>query len=203
MKNIRKIVALLAAALMLFSVMPLSAFAATGINANEQAVLDKLSTSAVIGGNGWSFTIPQEYVNSAKNYFAGDCDMTEEEKTTILSYIDTGMAVIKEEADSQKFAGKEYSLSKMGEEARSKVLSLGQSACAEVDLSLTYIPTSNQVVVTPIGSNTPVFESAPVIKTTGQDFALTAGLIAVAVVAVMALGSAVMFGVSKKNGLLV
>lgn len=197
----KKLVAILFV-LAIIAVLPLTAFAATGINANEQAVLDKLESSAVIGENGWSFTIPQAYVNSAKNYFAGDCDMTAEEKTAILSYIESGMAIVKKEADAQKFDGKEYSLSKMGDAARSEVLKLGQSACAEVDLSLTYVPTSNQVVVTPVGSNTPVFESAPVVKTTGQDFALTAGLIGAVVVAVMALGSAVMFGVSKKNGLL-
>lgn len=189
--------------LAMIAVLPLSAFAATGINANEQAVLDKLESSAVIGANGWTFAIPQAYVNSAKNYFAGDCDMTETEKDAILACIDSGMAIIKKEADAQKFDGKEYSLSKMGDAARAEVLELGQKACAEIDLSLTYVPASNQVVITPVGSTTPVFESAPVIKTTGQDFAVTAGLIAVAVVAVMALGSAVMFGVSKKNGLLV
>ena len=189
--------------LAMIAVLPLSAFAATGINANEQAVLDKLDSSAVIGANGWTFSIPQEYVNSAKNYFAGDCDMTEAEKDAILAYIDSGMAIVKKEADAQKFSGKEYSLSKLGDAARSEVLKLGQSACAEIDLTLTYVPTSNQVVITPAGSNTPVFESAPVIKTTGQDFAVTAGMIAVAVVAVIALGSAVMLGVSKKNGLLV
>jgi len=189
--------------LAMIAVLPLSAFAATGINANEQAVLDKLDSSAVIGASGWTFSIPQEYVNSAKNYFAGDCDMTEAEKDAILAYIDSGMAIVKKEADAQKFSGKEYSLSKLGDAARSEVLKLGQSACAEIDLTLTYVPTSNQVVITPAGGNTPVFESAPVIKTTGQDFAVTAGMIAVAVVAVIALGSAVMLGVSKKNGLLV
>lgn len=189
--------------LAMIAVLPLSAFAATGINANEQAVLDKLESSSVMGANGWTFAIPQAYVNSAKNYFAGDCDMTEAEKNAILSYIDSGMAIVKKEADAQKFDGKVYSLSKMSDAARTEVLELGQKACAEVDLSLTYVPTSNQVVITSVGSSTPVFESAPVIKTTGQDFALNAGMIVVAVVAVIALGSAVMFGVSKKNGLLV
>lgn len=188
-------------ALALLVVLPLNAFAATGINANEQAVLDKLSTSDIIGANGWHFSIPQEYVNSAKNYFAGDCDMTEAERDAILAYIDKGMEIVKKEADSQNFTGKEYHLSKMGAAARDEVLDLGQKACAEVELKLTYIPASNQVVITPVGSTTPVFESAPVIKTTGQDFAMTAGVVAAIVITMMVLGTAVMFVVSKKNKL--
>lgn len=198
----KKLVAILFV-LAIIAVLPLTAFAATGINANEQAILDALASGVVVGEDGRTFTIPQEYINSAKNYFAGDCDMTAEEKTAVLSYVNAGAAVVKKAAEELKVEGKEFSLSKLDEAARAEILSLGQSACAEVDLVLTYAPTTNQVVVTPVGSNTPVFESAPVIKTTGQDFALTAGLIAVAVVAVITLGSAVMFGVSKKNGLLV
>lgn len=187
--------------LTLLVVLPLNAFAATGINANEQAVLDKLSTSEIIGENGWHFSIPQEYINSAKNYFTGDCDMTEAERDAILSYINSGMSIIKKEADSQNFKGAEYHLSKMSASARDEVLALGQKACAEVELKLTYIPASNQVVITPMGSNTPVFESAPVIKTTGQEFALNAGTIAAVIVTMMAIGTVAMFVVSKKNNL--
>lgn len=187
--------------LALLVVLPLNAFAATGINANEQTVLDKLSTSEIIGESGWHFSIPQEYINSAKNYFAGDCDMTEAERDAILSYISSGMSIVKKEADSQDFKGTEYHLSKMSASARDEVLALGKKACAEVELKLTYIPASNQVVITPMENNTPVFESAPVIKTTGQEFALNAGTIAAVIVTMMAIGTVAMFVVSKKNNL--
>ena len=187
--------------LTLVAMLPLSAFAATGINANEQAVLDLLETSHVIGGNGWDFSIPQEYINTAKNYFAGDCDMTEAEKDAIIGYIKTGMDVVKEQANKQDFDGDAYNLAKMDAEAREEVLTLGQKACAEIDLNLVYLPKENDVVITPVGSNTPVFESTPVVKTTGETFTMSAGVVAAIVVVALVMGSAVMFGISKKNGL--
>ena len=198
----KKLVAILFV-LALIAMLPLSAFAATGINEYEQAVLDKLDSSKVMGASGWGFEVPQEYINSAKNYFAGDCNMTAAEKDKILSYIDQGMAIVKKEADAQKFSGTEYNLSKMGEAARDEVLSLGRKACAEIDLTLTYSPTSKQVTITPVDSKTPVFESSPVVKTTGQDFPVDAAVIGAAIAVVVVMGTAVMFAVSKKNGLLV
>ena len=185
----------------LIAMLPLNAFAATGINANEQAVLDLLENSHVIGENCWDFSLPQEYVNTAKNYFAGDCDMTAAEKDAIIAYIEQGKAIVKKEADSQKFDGTQYNLAKMSEKAREEVLALGQKACAEVDLKLTYIPKDNDVVITPVGSNTPVFESAPVVKTTGEIFTVNAGVVAAVIAVALVMGTAVMFGISKKNGL--
>lgn len=198
----KKLVAILFV-LTLIAMLPLNAFAATGINANEQAVLDLLKSSHVIGANGWDFSIPQEYVNTAENYFAGDCDMTVEEKDAIIAYIEQGKTIIKKEADSQNHKGTEYHLSEMSDKAREEVLSLGQKACAEVDLKLTYIPKENDVVITPVGSNTPVFESAPVVKTTGEAFTVNAGVVACVIAVALVMGTAVMFGVSKKNGLFV
>lgn len=188
-------------AIALIATLAMTAFAATGINDYEQKVLDKLATSHVIGENGWDFSVPQEYINSAKNYFAGDGDMTEAEMEKILDYIDQGMKIVKKEADAQGFDGETYNLANMGNAARSEVLALGKAACAEVDLQLTYVPKDNQVVITPVGSQTPVFESAPVVKTTGEDFAVTTNAIIAAVIAVLAIGAGAMFVVSKKNGL--
>ena len=187
----------------LIAVLPLTAFAATGVNEHEREVLNMLETEKVLGANGWYFAIPQAYVNSAENFFAGEGDMTEEEKKVILSCIETGMAVIQKDGDAQKFTGKEYNLNRMSDENRAEILRLGQKACAEVDLNLVYVPSSNKVVITPMNSSTPVFESAPIVKVTGQAFAPNAGTVAIAVAVVVVLGSAVMFGVSKKKGLLV
>ena len=181
----------------------MSAFAATGLNEHEKAVLDKLGSSKVIGKNGWSFTVPEKYLNSAENYFAGDCDMTAEEKTVILSYIDQGMAIVKKEADAQNFQGKEYNLAMMGDADKAEVLKLGQVACEQVELTLTYNAKGQEVVITPVNSSTPVFESSPVVKTTGQDFPVTAATVGITLAVVLVLGTAVMFTVSKKNDLLV
>ncbi len=179
----------------------ISASAATGINENEQAVLDMLKSGEVIGANGWSFSINPDDVNTAENYFAGDCDMTAQERDVILDCIEQGAEILKAEADAQGFKGAEYKLSNMSKEARSKVLELGVKACAELDLNLVYNAAENQVIITPVGSNTPVFESTPVVKTTGESFPLTAGGIGVAITAVLVLGAVAIVVVSKKNGL--
>lgn len=197
----KKFIALFLAVLMI-ATLSVNVFAATGLNAYEKAILEKLKTSHVIGDSGWDFSIPQEYINTAENYFAGDFDMTEAEKNQILSYIDQGMQTVKAEAEAQNFNGKEYHLADMGETARKKVLDLGQKACEEVELKLTYDAKQKEVVITPENSSTPVFESAPVVKTTGEDFSVTAGVMIAAVVAVMAMGAVAVVGASKKNGLL-
>ena len=77
----KKLIAILFA-LALVAMLPLTAMAATGINANEQAVLDKLATAIDLGAKG-DYVIPQSYINTAKNYFAGDCDMTYSPSPTI------------------------------------------------------------------------------------------------------------------------
>jgi hypothetical protein len=90
----------------------------------------------------------------------------------------------------------------MSQGARSEVLRLGQQACLEVDLNLIYNAKTNKVVITPVGSNTPVFDSTPVVKTTGQDFVLTTGMVCAAVAFLMVAATAVLFVVAKKKGLL-
>ena len=196
----KKLVAILFVVALL-ATMSLSAFAASGINDYEQKVLEKLESSHVFGKNGWDFSIPQEYINTAKNYFLSDCDMTEAEMNQILDYIDEGMAIVKEEADAQDFHGTTYHLKNMSQEARSKVIELGQQACSEVNLNLVYDAKDHHVVITPVGSKTPVFESAPVVKTTGEEFPMTAGVVISCVVVAVFVGSAAMFVISKKNGL--
>ena len=187
----------------LVAVMAIPAFAATGLNANEQAVLDKLAEFREMGSNNKKFYIPDKYITSAKNYFIGDCDMTEAEKDNIISYLDQGADIVKKEADAQKFSGEVYNLAVMSQESRSAVLVLGQKACAEVDLNLVYNSAENKVVITTVKDGTVVFESAPVVKTTGEDFPITAATVGLAVVLTLAAGTAVMLVVSKRKGLLV
>lgn len=193
-------VLLVAAVLVAFAV---PAFAATGINANEQAVLDKLSEYKEMGENQWKFYIPEKYITSAKNYFIGDCDMTEAEKDLIIGYIEEGAQIVKKEADAAKFDGSVYNLATMSQESRTAVLLLGQKACAEVDLNLVYNSAENKVVITTVKDGTVVFESAPIVKTTGEDFPITAMTIGLAVALVLVAGTATMFVVAKRKGLLV
>lgn len=206
----KKFIAILFALAMIVA-LSLTAFAATGINEFEQAVLDKLESIHDLGTDDLPFEIPQEYVNTAKNYFAGECEMTEAEKTAILSSIDAGIAVVKKEAETAKIDGKQYDLSSMSATARDEVLALGQSACKEVDLQLTYTPATNKVTISKVTTNpetgvtttTPVFDSAPVVKTTGQAVTVNAAFVGCVIAVVLAVGTCAMFVVAKKNGLLV
>ncbi len=179
----------------------INAFAATGINANEQEVLDLLSSSIVLGVNDWKFEIPQKYINTAKNYFTGNCDMSDAEKEAILAYINAGIEVIKNDAAAQNASGTTFSLDKMSAEARSTVLSIGKSACEEVDLQLTYNSAENAVIITDKTSSTPVFESTAIIKTTGEPLTMDAAFVGIAVLVCLTAISFVMLGVSKKFGL--
>lgn len=186
---------------LLIATMSLNAFAATGINEYEQKVLDKLNACYISGEGGWEFSVSPEYINSSRNYFAGECDLTEEQMNTLFAYIDQGMAVIKKEGDAQGTEDGSFELSEMSQSAREEVLALGKEACAEVELKMNYDAKDNQVVITPTQSKNPIFESSPIIKTTGEDFPVTGGTVITAVVAVLSIGVVALFVVSKRNGL--
>lgn len=182
-------------------VMCMSVSAAGGLNDNEKAVLDKLKNSKVIGANGWSFSIPTEYINSVENYF-NNIDMTAEQKDTILAKIDEGMAIVKAQADGQNFKGTIYDLKLMDTASKKKVLELGQEACAAVSATLTYDASANKVIIKD-AQNEVIFTNTPVVKTTGQDFPITATVVCGSVAVVVICGAVVLFAVSKKKGLLV
>ncbi len=198
----KKVLTVVFVLLMVLS-LSICASAATGINDNEQAVLDVLNSTEIIGDNGWKFRIPVKYVNSAENYFAGDCDMTADERDVILACIEEGAQIVKAEADGQGFKGSDYKLNYMSQASRSKVLELGIQACAQVDLNLVYNSAENQVVITPVGSSTPIFESTPLVKATGQEFPLTIESVGMGLAAILVLGTVAVVVISKKNGLLV
>ena len=184
-------------ALALVAMLPLTAFAATGINEYEKAVIAKLSETVDLGAKG-EYKIPQSYINTAKNYFAGDCDMSEDEAKAIIDYIEAGAAIIKEE--SATVTGSTFSLSKLSENARAEILALGEQACEEIDLELTY--NKGKVVITEAGSTTPLFENSAVIKSTGSAITVDATFVCVAALLALSLSAGVMFVISKRNGLL-
>lgn len=195
----KKILALVLA-IMMVAAFCITANAATGINDNEQAVLDKLSATYEAGE--WSFSVPSEYVTAAKNYFAASCDMTEAEMKVILDCIDKGIALIQKEATAKLFEDNVLHLGVLSDSATSTILDLGVTACAEVDLVLTYSPSTKEVTITN-AAGTPVFKNDPIVKTTGEDFPITATVIGSVVVIAMVASTAALFIVSKKNGLLV
>lgn len=189
--------------LALVAVLPLSALAATGINRYEQIVLDKIATCALVDDTGKVIAVPQEYINAARNYFLGDFEMTEEQMNIVLQKIDESVAVVQKDAEKQKIEGDSFKLSDMDPSVRDQVLSLGQQAAAQVQLNMSYNAQDKQVTISSSANNSTVFTTGGVIKTTGEDFPITAGVLLAGIATVLVLGTAVIFGVSKKAGLLV
>lgn len=198
----KKLIAILFV-LALVAMLPLSALAATGINQYEQAVLDKIASCQLVDETGKVIDVPQEYINAARNYFLGDFDMTEEQMNVVMAKINESVAVVQKDVADKEVQGNKVGTSEMDSSTLDAVLSLGQQAATEVKLNMSFDSQSNQVVISSKENNNTVFTTGGIIKTTGKDFTVTSGMVIAAVAAVLVLGTAAIFGVSKKAGLLV
>ena len=198
----KKLIAILFV-LALVAMLPLSALAATGINQYEQAVLDKIASCQLVDETGKVIDVPQEYINAARNYFLGDFDMTEEQMNTVMAKINESVAVVQKDVAGKEVQGDKVGASEMDSSTLDAVLNLGQQAATEVKLNMSFNSQSNQVVISSKENNNTVFTTGGIIKTTGKDFTVTSGMVIAAVAAVLVLGTAAIFGVSKKAGLLV
>lgn len=196
----KKILCLVMALALTFSLC-LTVNAATGINANEKAVLDALKAKEALGKNGWSFPIPTEYITTAENYF-NTIDMTDAQKDTILGLIAEGKKIVKEQGDKANFTGKVYNLKTMEISAKEKVLELGQKACKEVGLTLTYSSKDNKVIIKD-AKGVVAFENTPIVKTTGESFNVTSAVVITAISVVILAGVAYLVIVAKKKALFV
>jgi hypothetical protein len=198
----KKLIAILFV-LALVAMLPLSALAATGINQYEQAVLDKIASCQLVDETGKVIDVPQEYINAARNYFLGDFEMTEEQMHTVMAKINESVAVVQKDVAEKEVQGNKVGASEMDSSTLDAVLNLGQQAATEVKLNMSFDSQSNQVVISSKENNNTVFTTGGIIKTTGKDFTVTSGMVIAAVAAVLVLGTAAIFGVSKKAGLLV
>ena len=198
----KKLIAILFV-LALVAMLPLSALAATGINQYEQAVLDKIASCQLVDETGKVIDVPQEYINAARNYFLGDFEMTEEQMNTVMAKINESVAVVQKDVAEKEVQGDKVGASEMDSSTLDAVLNLGQQAATEVKLNMSFNSQSNQVVISSKENNNTVFTTGGIIKTTGKDFTVTSGMVIAAVAAVLVLGTAAIFGVSKKAGLLV
>lgn len=196
----KKIICLVMALALTFSLC-LTVNAATGINANEKVVLDELKSKEALGKNGWSFSIPTEYITTAENYF-NTIDMTDAQKDTILGLIAEGKKIVKEQGDKANFTGKVYNLKTMEISAKEKVLELGQKACKEVGLTLTYSSTDDKVIIKD-AKGVVAFENAPIVKTTGESFNVTSAVVITAISVVILAGVTYLVIVAKKKALFV
>ena len=155
--------------------------AAGAINADEQKILDTLDQYIQLGTT--KYHIPDEYIAQAKNHFL-TIDITKDQADEIIGYINEGTEILKHDATPNE----EFHMEVLPSAHKEELLALGQAACEVVDLTLTYDVDDTHVVITDNSGNTPVdvFDSKPIIKTTGAEVSaivVTAAALAVVMVA--------------------
>lgn len=178
----KKLLAIIMATALIFSLVAVSASAAGTYGEYEKKLIDVLSTDAElkIDGKDATIHIPDNYVNQAKNYFAGTAgDITEQQYEEIVSYINAGKekVIATVEADhALVMKNGEVDIAHMPTDVKSFVLEQGQKACAVVGLTLRY--TGGSVIITD-ATGAEVFNDDAIIKTTGADMTsvfVTAGV---------------------------
>ncbi len=184
----KKIIAILTLVILVASMFAVGVNAAGAINANEQRVLDKLSTT--VTANGKKYEIPKNYVNQAKNYFL-TIDMTKAQADEIMGYLAEGEALVKKE--DAKLTTSIVNLDSFNYSVKKEILELGKKACKVVGLTLTYDGTYVKIVEDKTGKV--AFIDEPIIKVTGANVSATA---AVVVSAMVVLSFAALAFVAKK-----
>ncbi len=196
----KKVLAILFSALLVFSVFAFSASAAGTLGANEQEVLDFLSSKETykVGDKDFTFKIPANYVNQAKAFFAGtEGDITAEQAKTIIDFVKEGEALVKETLENDAKAesyliGDTVNFVKFPYATRKAILEKGQKACEVVGLTLVF--DGAHVVITDDEGATR-FDDAAIIKTTGSSFNYTALILVCGAFLVVVAGA---LGVAKK-----
>lgn len=186
----RKIIAVLFTLVLLASVCVMGVSAA-GIDANEQKILNELDTTITHGK--YTFHIPDEYINQAKNHFLKEGnEMTAEEAEKILGFIQEGEEVIHKVLETHVFTGNEIHMEDFTLEEKQAILAAGQKACEVKELTLTY--DDKHVTIVENATNKVVFDDDPIVKVTGAE---AFGYVAIAV-SVLFVGLATVAFVTKK-----
>ncbi|MDF2568140.1 MAG: hypothetical protein K0R90_1596 [Oscillospiraceae bacterium] len=141
----------------------LTAFAAPGISANSQEILDLLSTT-VTTKSGAKMTLPAEYLNQAKNYLMGsDVDITDEQLAASKAQIQEAISLVEESSAT--------SLADLPLDVKSALVEKAQAVAETNGLSLTYASTAKKVTIKDTDGKV-VFEASNVIKKTGADYSV-------------------------------
>lgn len=135
-----------------------SAHAADGITADEQAILDNLKAGVVVDGT--VVNVPAEYINQAETYLKTN-DVTAEQATTIIVEIDNVKAVVKENkiTDIKEIKGA----------VAKDILAHAEKAASTVGVTLT-VSADNTIVVKDKTGKVLFTAEKGVIKATGDDY---------------------------------
>lgn len=182
--KMRRALAIIATLILVCSVAVVPAFAASGINDNEQAVYDALFEGVKIGNTTVYFLDARQA--EVTNFFNQDgVDMTDAQKDEIMSYLNKAFALATNaDVIAWANAGK-TSLAELPQSVKEVLLESGTKACAVMGLTFVYTAAGNRVTITDAEGNVLV-DTTAVVKQTGSVDYTAIILGAVALVAVLA-----------------
>ncbi len=163
----KKIIAVLFAVVLMLVPCAVAAGAAGALSADEQRVIDFLSDEYTIGKTVYS--IPDEYITQAKNYFL-TIDIAATQADEIIAEVQKAI----DELKATVLPDEEFHMETLPTNVKEDVLKAGQAACKVVGLDLTYNVATAKVEITKpsevdSGQPTVIFNAEPIIKTTGAD----------------------------------
>lgn len=173
---------------------------ASGINANEQAVLDKLSSTSV-NYKGRTISLPASYVNQARNYMY-TVDLTKDQCDRIIALIDEAKSIV----ENSKSKGLSSA------DVKSQVLAKANEIAGVLKMSVVQEQTDQGSLYTLKDSEGNVaFSASPkvssggelvdstVVKTTGADVELESLFAVLAVMSAAAVGGSLYLIKTKKE----
>lgn len=151
------------ACLVLCAAFTVQANAASGINAEEQKVLNILKAGVSV--NGKTVSLDASYINTAENYMNSDgIDITAEQASVVINQVDAAKKVIIDNNITD--------LKTMPKKFQDQIIGYAQSAAKELGLTLVADYSSKTIVVKD-ASGKVLFTASKVIKNTGDDYTMT------------------------------
>ena len=184
----KKVVYLITCLVLSVSCMSVKVMAASGINAEEQKVLDVLKTSVTV--NGVSVSLDASYINSAENYMNGDgVNLTASQANIVIAQIEAAKQVILENNITD--------LKTMNKKFQDQILGYAKTAAEELGLILVADYSSKTMIIKDENGNI-IFTLSKVIKNTGDDY--TKALAMSGAIALLLVGAGIL---AAKKGLFI
>lgn len=181
----KKIISIVLVAFIAVSLLSVCAFAAGGINADEQRVLDALNKEFFVNGKGYK--LDAAWLNQAKNFLLRDnVDLTKEQADKILDYISQARGIAE---SSTVIGGRKFT-----DKANRDIIALVDKTANVVGLTVVVAGKGASFTMKDIATGDVVYQSSATIKATGAK-APVLPVTAAAVLFVLAAAGA--YGVKK------
>ena len=140
--------------------------AASGINSEEQRILDELKSQFIVEGK--TVALDSSYLNSAENYMSLDgVEITDLQATIVISQIQAVKQIL--------IDNKITDLKKIAKTYQDQILTLSRIAANELGLILTADMSSKTIIIKNAEGKI-MFSTSKIIKNTGDDYTKTLAL---------------------------